>query len=93
MGNPVLSQLWGFTSVAPEFTSSVPVLCQVPDSRQVPDNKSCDMVSHLVPGLVSGDPTFCLVPQYFFLSKVKLLLFAAYEKTKINMCRTYIQHM
>ena len=85
MGNPVLSQLWGFTSVAPEFTSSVSVLCQVPD------NKSCDMVSHLVLGLVSG--AFCLVPQYFFLSKVKLLLFAAYENMKINICRTYIQHM
>lgn len=66
MGNPVLSQLWGFMSAAPEFTSSVPVLCQIPDSRQVPDNKSGDMVSHLVQGLVSGDPAFCLVPQYFF---------------------------
>lgn len=63
MGSPVLSQLWGFTPDAPEFTSSVPVLCLVPDSCQVPDNKSSVMVSHPVPGLVSDDPAFCLVPQ------------------------------
>lgn len=51
---PVSGTMSAFTSGAPRFTSSTPVFCQVPGSRQVPRNTLRVMVLHMVPGFASG---------------------------------------
>lgn len=51
---PVSSTMSAFMSGAPRFTSTTPVSCQVPGSRQVPSNTLRVMVLHTVPGFASG---------------------------------------
>lgn len=51
---PASGPMSAFMSGAPKFTSSTPVFCQVPGSRQVPRNTLRVMVLHMVPGFASG---------------------------------------